>query len=643
MPKRDRNHELETLSQRAFESALPANVLVRPIQDDYGIDREVEVFTDGEATGLTFKVQLKATDKSGNSQRIKRTSLEYWQAFDVPVLLVTYEARTGILRGRWVHSIGADAPDTGAETVTVHMDPTIDIGDTWAERLASDLRLIRGVRAGTIPSPTPVRIEVDVESLSPAQLTAGLFNLSRRSRVPMRQPVDADEATLAIEVTRTRVRASLPLQIASCSLHIEGRQLDDVDPRAVAELLLMLAAGAVAPVNEQCARAWLQAVRADAPWWSMPGIQERMITALNHAESAAHLFAIHAAMVERDDRSADVYMIPLLDLARELDADTFADYSARVSDSLPESWDGGRMAFNLSNLHRLRRDFQSSLDLLEVAARRAPQYLQDMRHQRDTAACLWELGSYDDSAAAYRRTLGLGADPYDALPLLADSLLHAGHFREALDALTGWEPNGTTADKAGHLRRVILEHVINYVGVEDQTRRTFDEEAATQAYQEAVADGEPTEETVLSLLRATDALHPRLWIHRVSPDGNNVDFRAALIVAFIGQHESFAWTLALVGALQEDSGEELVRAVIDQARFLCGDEFYDAVWAFADDQEAEGREYLRELISAAYSSEPERFTNQMRAVDELRAPWVIDVDAHGLAAHLTSDGLQPPS
>jgi Domain of unknown function (DUF4365) len=87
MPKRDRKHEIETESQRAFESALPPSVVVRPISDDYGIDREVEVFVNGQTTGLIFKVQLKGTDGSGAKLRIKRSSLEYWRSLDVPVLL----------------------------------------------------------------------------------------------------------------------------------------------------------------------------------------------------------------------------------------------------------------------------------------------------------------------------------------------------------------------------------------------------------------------------------------------------------------------------------------------------------------------------------------------------------------------------
>lgn len=63
MPKRHRSHQLESESRVAFRSLLPSTWVVRDLDQDYGIDAQVEIFDEsGEATGLTFLVQLKATD-----------------------------------------------------------------------------------------------------------------------------------------------------------------------------------------------------------------------------------------------------------------------------------------------------------------------------------------------------------------------------------------------------------------------------------------------------------------------------------------------------------------------------------------------------------------------------------------------------
>ena len=187
MPNRHRNHELETLSQRAFESAMPANLVVRPVSDDYGVDREAEVFDGDNTTGLTFKVQLKGTDKSGTTRRITRDHIEYWLSLDVPVLLVSYEAGTEILRGRWVHSIDMDEHKSGAATITVHMDPQIDLHGNWTDTLDHDLQLIREVRRGRLPKPMPLRVTVEdgATSISNLQISAALLKASRGTDHPM--------------------------------------------------------------------------------------------------------------------------------------------------------------------------------------------------------------------------------------------------------------------------------------------------------------------------------------------------------------------------------------------------------------------------------------------------------------------------
>ena len=64
-PQRPRQHQLETESKRHFESVIPSSWIYRPLDQDYGIDGEVEIFNDsGDATGYKFLVQLKSTDQS---------------------------------------------------------------------------------------------------------------------------------------------------------------------------------------------------------------------------------------------------------------------------------------------------------------------------------------------------------------------------------------------------------------------------------------------------------------------------------------------------------------------------------------------------------------------------------------------------
>ncbi|GAA2022841.1 hypothetical protein GCM10009779_03390 [Polymorphospora rubra] len=70
MPQRPRSHELETESRRAFEALLPSSWVVRRVEDDYGIDLEVEIFEEGSATGggLSSTAQgYRQTTKEGTN------------------------------------------------------------------------------------------------------------------------------------------------------------------------------------------------------------------------------------------------------------------------------------------------------------------------------------------------------------------------------------------------------------------------------------------------------------------------------------------------------------------------------------------------------------------------------------------------
>jgi hypothetical protein len=61
LPKRHRNHQLETESVRELQSKLPSTWVYRTPTDDYGIDGEIEIFDDeGIATGKKVSFTTKS-------------------------------------------------------------------------------------------------------------------------------------------------------------------------------------------------------------------------------------------------------------------------------------------------------------------------------------------------------------------------------------------------------------------------------------------------------------------------------------------------------------------------------------------------------------------------------------------------------
>jgi hypothetical protein len=121
MPKRPRSHQLEDLSKNRFRELLPPSWVARDKSHDYGIDLEVEIFgQDSAATGLTFFVQLRATDslQKGMKLRLSREQHDYFHALNVPTVVVRFCAADGAFYWRWHYEIPRTADDRQLQTVT---------------------------------------------------------------------------------------------------------------------------------------------------------------------------------------------------------------------------------------------------------------------------------------------------------------------------------------------------------------------------------------------------------------------------------------------------------------------------------------------------------------------------------------------
>src|SRR5690606_37749940 len=105
MPRRPRQHDLETASLRAFMDSLPDEWVAQERDHDYGIDLDVEVFRDGAATGIVFGVQVKSSEDVHGSPAvsIKWTTANYWSAQTNPVLVALWDRATGSLWWHWWH------------------------------------------------------------------------------------------------------------------------------------------------------------------------------------------------------------------------------------------------------------------------------------------------------------------------------------------------------------------------------------------------------------------------------------------------------------------------------------------------------------------------------------------------------------
>ena len=101
MPRRPRSHQLEEESRTNFRQSIPSSWVIQNADPDYGIDEQIEVFDkDGFASGLLFLVQLKGTDSQDAKQALSVPlpveTLKYYRRLDLPVMIVSYHAPSGL-------------------------------------------------------------------------------------------------------------------------------------------------------------------------------------------------------------------------------------------------------------------------------------------------------------------------------------------------------------------------------------------------------------------------------------------------------------------------------------------------------------------------------------------------------------------
>lgn len=120
-PKRPRSHELETISERFFAQKLPENYTVEFPRYDYGVDAEVKIYSNNQATKYKILVQLKSSEQEidGDFEEIvmKRSTYNYLLGQIEVVLLVKYTHNSKCGYYQLLGKVPLDTRDT--ETLTI--------------------------------------------------------------------------------------------------------------------------------------------------------------------------------------------------------------------------------------------------------------------------------------------------------------------------------------------------------------------------------------------------------------------------------------------------------------------------------------------------------------------------------------------
>jgi tetratricopeptide (TPR) repeat protein len=630
-PRRLRTHELEAASRRAFDSALPDWLVSRPQPDDYGVDVEVEVFENHDATGLTFKVQLKATDTRGRTkERIKRSTINYWADLDVPVLIVLYNSVDQTLRYRWAHSIGADIPDSGAEKITLHFTENPPITAAWFDDLPDSLRLLRELRHGTVPRPLPVRLSIgdhtEVNFTAP-RWGMELLRITGRTALRVATP---SESAVAVELNHTTLRVRFPLDVSTATFDLSDLQDDPIELAWIAQTSLILISATVANIDPRRGGELAEMAPLENIAWLVGPVASRLAPALFESGNLTKLFELANRLSEVDDSrirdTVEMYHLFMLHKISEIDDDQFRQFVNKSIEAIeaeavraPQS--AGSRMYNLGHMHLERAEYQYALERFRRAVQLETRYASDAEFHRSMARAAFDAGEYRTSGEHYESFIEYANQGVqDVIPLAVDAFMYAGDFAKAEAVLATWIPGEGAKARVGWLRRPMLDVIRTELDIPNQAREELSPADVSTVKEEDTA-------VILETLRTTDALDPRLWAMLCRDEDSLKRFFGGLLIASeMMKDVPEVWCISLVSALVREEEELIVSSIIDAGIFFCGEEFIKLVEEFASGQSAENQEALLELLSDRYNAEAPRFGTRIRFLSDNpdADAWVVN-------------------
>jgi tetratricopeptide (TPR) repeat protein len=656
MAKRPRQHEIEGESIRAFASALPSAWVPRRQDPDYGIDLTVEVFEDGQSTGLVFNAQLKGTDepdlgKALRSLRLERDKVEYYGSQNLPVLIVRHHAPTNRFFVRWFHSYDphVEAGARGQEQEPASIAFRFDENDEWTEQSAAEvvegLRGFLRFRQAEHQLPLPLIIApsdaVDAQLVA-ADVRRALSDSQGIVLVEHRQPKYLDAH---VEIAREKVRISLA-GVASTTIHFDPEL---GTPDWLAPNIALGFAVALTAVGQTNLAAQIAAIVGEkGDLWADPWCCMTLAGAFYRSRRLREALEVSDRLDQSDNDAAGVaaYMLLSVLLAHGPDLSTADQATAmgvqgkRFRRRLDRDDRSGAAAeaYNMAMLNKRLKDKAVAKEWFERAAELDPSYLDRGYFHSDLAGVLFLNGDEEGAASHYLRAVELGADTHTKA-LAADALLFAGRYQAAEEMFEQYLAevgDGNFEDAEWRLKARVLPDLISVAGSEQrrQAQKAREQvEPIDFVNGPGMEVGEAMERIRKSL--ALDACCGWAWfcssLFALAASGDRAaGVQDAVIASLLNERDLNAWGNAI--RLADERDEPFVLDLVRVAYRFLGVELEQCVLAIAGDVNPGHGGVLRRLLEQAVQ---EKALTTARAGFTMRYP--------GLDGGMKEISVEPPS
>lgn len=528
MPRRPRRHVLEDESRVALRQRL--NRVGWRLEDfdvDYGVDGLVEIFVDEQSTGLTFNVQLKATDAPTEplNVRFPRETFDYYKRLEPPVLVVRYHAASDTVYTRWVHSFDPYFGGGTEKSVTMKFGDSDRWDDTTPERLRAELDANRHFKAPEVALPIAFYIDCAESVFEGWDVSRHLIDL-RRTAAPLSGILRFRRGAAPPGAASVRIRSDELVVsfggIKSFSVHDLDEIADLTQSTFSYDVLTAIACG-LGVLGQPNLGARVTEVAVDhASLVKVPEITFQLAGLMGRAHRLSE--ALRAAETLRrrgvaegnDDLSAAALVLSLAalgpsSLSDRVRAEVRALHDRLLEDAAAEGARGaGSAHYNLANhLFHAAGDPREAFRHYRLAARNDPSYCDRDYFCQELGGCLFEAERYTLAARFYRRAIEISGDE-GIRARLADAILASGQFVEAADEFARYINVSEEPEPEWTLKLWILDLIRGEVG----DRQSRNPKAAADAEDLALAS--PDDDVRESGLRGAlgfDALAGNAWFN----------------------------------------------------------------------------------------------------------------------------------
>ncbi|MCG9745650.1 DUF4365 domain-containing protein [Shewanella sp. Isolate8] len=569
LPKRHRNHQLETESVRELQSKLPSTWVYRTPTDDYGIDGEVEIFDDeGVATGKKFLLQLKATDEGDLKKALKlRLPIEkanYFDSLNSPVLIVRYLAINKKIYTRWFHSFDPYWESVTENSLAFNFAET----NSWCEGRENSIEaeLIEYLSLTSNKYPFPISLPMFFTPDFPlaneaAKLAVQIITASKKYD----ELIDLKLSTIPesfppsyIIFDSEKLHVVLANRTGSC-LHFKDGLSEKLRKNIISDIFVAIGLGL-----------FFKSYRVEAGRFLSDNIKTSTLKHDIKVVSAVIAGLIQARQHEQaleltkdlfcEEEGINAAQAALASIIRCFGSNNTSDKSllseslSQISNSLQERGINEIAAvveYNHANMLRSNNDkLKDAIKHYNNAAKLLQEYKERSYWLSEVAGCLFLLKRYRHASKFYKASIDAEFS-LRVLGLYADSLMYSRCFKKSLDEFHRYleVDDNDSFNTEWHLKSTCLHAIVETLNVEEQP--AYHGECDI----DALIKG--TEDSFIMYLKEKDALCGEVWFHLAISLSNEERFENAVICflmsAFCGHSEMDSWGNALSCSFQTES------------------------------------------------------------------------------------------